>query len=104
MECPIKITLTLGSTVGDGVLLATSRSMTLFCSLETQPLSSQQNNIPFFKAGDTLSQIASSIELGILDLQDVQMRQRMGQQSAQMRWKASKGVVSALEAVDEYEQ
>jgi hypothetical protein len=33
MECPHRITCTEGSTVGDGVPLATSRSMTLSWSL-----------------------------------------------------------------------
>lgn len=33
MECPIRMTWTEGSTVGDGVRFATSRSMTLSCSL-----------------------------------------------------------------------
>ena len=32
MEWPIKMTRTEGSTVGDGVLAATSRSMTFSCS------------------------------------------------------------------------
>ena len=32
IECPMRIVCTEGSTVGEGVELATSRSMTLFCS------------------------------------------------------------------------
>lgn len=40
IECPIRIVWTEGSTVGEGVEAATSRSMTLFCSLRMQLVSS----------------------------------------------------------------
>lgn len=59
IECPTKTVWTEGSIVGDGVEAATSRSMTLFCSLKEKQLSGVRATryvmgVPFSKPPNAL--------------------------------------------------
>lgn len=54
IEWPMRITRTPGSMVGEGVFWATSRSMTLFCSLVGLLVGGQRGQLgrlPFFEGG-----------------------------------------------------
>lgn len=82
IEWPTSMTLTEGSIVGDGVLDATSRSMTLFCSLYTAHqrfdlYCRASVHVPFFEASDTLVQIASGVKLRICYRENVDLWERM---------------------------
>lgn len=100
---------TEGSTVGDGVPFSTSRSMTLFWSLPVRRLVSgapaQENdcpvNQPFLKSPNAFHQVSSCLVLGVGDGGDAEIGERMAQHRAQVVWKVGKGVIAALEAVDE---
>lgn len=69
MECPTSTVRTDESTVGEGVLLATSRSMTLFWSLQYFSISSRLfchvlfvACIPFFEPGHAVMEVPSRFE------------------------------------------
>jgi hypothetical protein len=79
MEWPMRMTRTEGSIVGEGVLDATSRSITLFWSLVLSECVGKLGDLPFFEVGYAFSQVAPCFEFGILDLEDVEVGQRVGE-------------------------
>lgn len=52
--------------------------------------------LPISEAGDTLGKISPCLEFGVYYCFDIDFGQAMADESSEMLWKASKGVVTAL--------
>ena len=93
---------TEGSTVGEGVPAATSRSMTLFCNLMglIRPCRAQlvmpSCHIPIPEPGHAFSKITPSFKLWIGRGSDFDVGQSIADEGPQVLWKATKGVISTL--------
>jgi len=95
MECPIRIVLMEGSTVGEGVLFKTSRSMTFSWSLLKNTMSicddimSDKACLPVCESTNTFSQVSPSLEFRIYDHPYVDFRKRMANEGLKMLGEAS---------------
>lgn len=59
---------------------------------------------PFFEPRDALAQVAAGFVARVLDAEDVERRERVGEEGAEVGGKGAEGVVAAFEAVDEDEE
>ena len=110
IECPIRIVCTDGSTVGDGVACATSISITLFSSLDQShivscpircysPASAEVGRKiygPFPESQDAILELSSSLKLRVRYCHNIDLRQRMADESSEMVREGAKGIIAAL--------
>jgi hypothetical protein len=110
IECPIRIVCTDGSTVGDGVACATSISITLFSSLDQSHLVSRPIRCyspasaevgrkiygPFPESQDAIFELSSSFKLRVRYRHNIDLRQRMADESSDMLREGAKRIIAAL--------
>jgi hypothetical protein len=110
IECPIRIVCTDGSTVGDGVACATSISITLFSSLDRSHLVSRPMRCyspasaevgkkiygPFSESQDAIFELSSGLKLRVRYRHNIDLRQRMADESSDMVREGAKRIIAAL--------
>jgi hypothetical protein len=112
IECPIRIVWTGGSTVGDGVACATTISIILFSSLDRSHLVSRPIRCyspasaevgrkkkiygPFPESQDAIFELSSSLKLRVRYCHNIDLRQRMADESSDMVREGAKGIIAAL--------
>jgi hypothetical protein len=110
IECPIRIVWTDGSTVGDGVACATSISIILFSSLDRSHLVSHPIRCyspasaevgrkiygPFSESQDAIFELSSSLKLRVRYRHNIDLRQRMADESSDMLREGAERIIAAL--------